>query len=91
MEIARPFCHGHNLRLDVFAEGVETVQQVALLKKLTANMARIYFSRPCPSRGPGIIAGDLKWQRASNQVAQQVPSKGNEGRAPLGSGENFDH
>jgi len=37
----------HNLGLDVVAEGVETEEQVALLKELRCKYAQgFYFSRP---------------------------------------------
>jgi diguanylate cyclase (GGDEF)-like protein len=48
MEIARTIMPmAKNLRLDVIAEGVETIEQVALLKKLQCKYAQgYYFSKP---------------------------------------------
>lgn len=48
MEIARTIMPmAKNLRLDVVAEGVETLEQVALLKKLQCKYAQgYYFSKP---------------------------------------------
>src|SRR5258708_28786386 len=48
LEIARTILPmANNLRLDVVAEGVETIQQVALLKKLHCKYCQgYYFSRP---------------------------------------------
>jgi diguanylate cyclase (GGDEF)-like protein/PAS domain S-box-containing protein len=48
MEIARTIMPmARNLRLDVVAEGVETLEQVALLKKLQCKYAQgYYFSKP---------------------------------------------
>jgi diguanylate cyclase (GGDEF)-like protein/PAS domain S-box-containing protein len=48
MEIARTIMPlAHNLRLDVIAEGVETAEQVALLKQLQCKYAQgYYFSKP---------------------------------------------
>jgi diguanylate cyclase (GGDEF)-like protein len=41
---------GRNLRLTVLAEGVETVEQLALLRKMGCDMAQGYhFSRPLPA------------------------------------------
>ena len=65
MEIARTILPmANNLRLDVVAEGVETVQQVALLKKLHCKYGQgYYFSRPLSVEGTAaLLAGDLKWQ-----------------------------
>jgi EAL domain-containing protein (putative c-di-GMP-specific phosphodiesterase class I) len=48
MEIAKTIMPmAKNLRLDVIAEGVETFEQVALLKKLNCKYAQgYYFSKP---------------------------------------------
>ena len=65
MEIARTILPmANNLRLDVVAEGVETVQQVALLKKLHCKYGQGYFfSRPLSAEGTtALLAGDLTWQ-----------------------------
>ena len=65
MEIARTILPmANNLRLDVVAEGVETVQQVAMLKKLHCKYGQgYYFSRPLSVEGiASLLAGDLKWQ-----------------------------
>jgi len=65
MEIARTILPmANNLRLDVVAEGVETVQQVTLLKKLQCKYAQgYYFSRPLSADGiASLLAGDLTWQ-----------------------------
>ncbi len=65
MEIARTILPmANNLRLDVVAEGVETVQQVDLLKKLQCKYGQgYYFSRPLSAEGTAaLLAGDLTWQ-----------------------------
>jgi len=65
MEIARTILPmANNLRLDVVAEGVETIQQVTLLKKLQCKYAQgYYFSRPLSAEGTAaLLAGDLTWQ-----------------------------
>ena len=65
MEIARTILPmANNLRLDVVAEGVETIQQVALLKKLQCKYGQgYYFSQPLSAEGiAGLLAGDLTWQ-----------------------------
>ena len=65
MEIARSIVPmANNLRLDVVAEGVETIQQVALLKKLQCKYGQgYYFSRPLSAEGIAtLLAGDLTWQ-----------------------------
>jgi len=65
MEIAQTIMPmAKNLRLDVIAEGVETIEQVALLKKLQCKYAQGYYfpnrSRPrkwrCCWRGPCLVA-----------------------------------
>ena len=65
MEIARSIVPmANNLRLDVVAEGVETIQQVTLLKKLECKYGQgFYFSRPLAAEGIAtLLAGDLTWQ-----------------------------
>jgi diguanylate cyclase (GGDEF)-like protein/PAS domain S-box-containing protein len=65
MEIARTILPmANNLRLDVVAEGVETIQQVALLKKLQCKYGQgYYFSRPLSAEGTtALLAEDLAWQ-----------------------------
>jgi len=56
--------HGNNLRLDVVAEGVETIEQVAMLKKLHCKYGQgFYFSRPLSAeRTEALLAGGLTWQ-----------------------------
>jgi diguanylate cyclase (GGDEF)-like protein/PAS domain S-box-containing protein len=65
MEIARTILPmANNLRLDVVAEGVETVQQVAMLRKLQCKYGQgYYFSRPLSADATAaLLAGDLTWQ-----------------------------
>jgi diguanylate cyclase (GGDEF)-like protein/PAS domain S-box-containing protein len=65
LEIARTILPmAKNLRLDVVAEGVETLEQVALLKKLHCNYGQgFYFSRPLSAEGSSeLLAGGLKWE-----------------------------
>src|SRR5438094_622842 len=65
MEIARSILPmANNLRLDVVAEGVETIQQVTLLKRLECKYGQgYYFSRPLSAEGiAALLAGDLAWQ-----------------------------
>src|SRR6202045_1247017 len=65
MEIARTILPmAYNLQLDVVAEGVETIQQVALLKKLRCKYGQgFYFSQPLSAEGTAaLLAGDLAWQ-----------------------------
>src|SRR6266480_651603 len=54
----------NNLRLDVIAEGVETIEQVAMLKELQCKYAQgYYFSKPlAPEEAKALLAGDLTWQ-----------------------------
>src|SRR5258707_1879366 len=62
VEIARTILPmANNLRLDVVAEGVETIQQVALLKKLHCKYGQgYYFSRPLSAEGTAaLLAGDV--------------------------------
>ncbi len=65
MEIARTILPmANNLRLDVVAEGVETLQQVAMLKKLQCKYGQgYYFSKPLSAEGTAaLLAGELTWQ-----------------------------
>jgi diguanylate cyclase (GGDEF)-like protein/PAS domain S-box-containing protein len=65
MEIARTILPmANNLRLDVVAEGVETIEQVAMLRKLECKYGQgFYFSRPLSAEGTtALLAGDLAWQ-----------------------------
>jgi diguanylate cyclase (GGDEF)-like protein len=65
LEIARTILPmAMNLRLDVVAEGVETLEQVALLKKLHCRYGQgFYFSKPLTAEGTSeLLAGGLKWE-----------------------------
>jgi len=65
MEIARTIMPmAKNLRLDVVAEGVETVEQVALLKRLQCRYAQgYYFSRPLAPKDIGaLLTEDPTWE-----------------------------
>jgi diguanylate cyclase (GGDEF)-like protein/PAS domain S-box-containing protein len=65
MEIAQTILPmANNLRLDVVAEGVETIQQVTMLKKLHCKYGQgFYFSRPLSAEGTeALLAGGLTWQ-----------------------------
>src|SRR2546421_1519160 len=65
MEVARTLLPmANNLRLDVVAEGVETIQQVDLLKKLQCKYGQgYYFSKPLTAEGTSaLLAGDPAWQ-----------------------------
>jgi diguanylate cyclase (GGDEF)-like protein/PAS domain S-box-containing protein len=71
MEIARTILPmANNLRLDVVAEGVETVQQVALLQKLQCKYGQgYYFSRPLSAEGTtALLARGLTWQACEQTV-----------------------
>src|SRR5438477_1496271 len=71
MEIARTILPmANNLRLDVVAEGVETLQQVAMLKKLQCKYGQgYYFSRPLSAEGTAaLLAGELAWQACEQPV-----------------------
>ena len=71
MEIARTILPmANNLRLDVVAEGVETVQQIALLQKLQCKYGQgYYFSRPLSAEGTAaLLAGELTWQACEQFV-----------------------
>jgi diguanylate cyclase (GGDEF)-like protein/PAS domain S-box-containing protein len=70
MEIARTILPmANNLKLDVVAEGVETVQQVLLLRKLQCKYGQgYYFSRPLSAEGTkALLAGDLTWQACESK------------------------
>lgn len=66
MEIARTILPmADTLQLDVIAEGVETLEQVALLKKLNCKYGQGYFfSRPLSADGAAafLLARDREWQ-----------------------------
>jgi len=65
MEIARTIMPlASNLRLDVVAEGVETIEQVALLRKLRCKFAQgFYFSRPLAAKEAGaLLVGEPAWK-----------------------------
>jgi diguanylate cyclase (GGDEF)-like protein/PAS domain S-box-containing protein len=65
MEIARTIMPmAKNLRLDVVAEGVETVEQVALLRRLQCRYAQgYYFSRPlAPKEIGALLSEDPTWE-----------------------------
>ncbi len=65
MEIARTIMPmAKNLRLDVVAEGVETMEQVALLKRLQCRYAQgYYFSRPLAPKDIGeLLTEDPTWE-----------------------------
>jgi diguanylate cyclase (GGDEF)-like protein/PAS domain S-box-containing protein len=65
MEIARTILPmAKNLRLDVVAEGVETLEQFELLKKFNCAFGQgYYFSRPLSADGIStLLKGDLAWQ-----------------------------
>src|SRR5438034_2348340 len=71
MEIARTILPmANSLRLDVVAEGVETIQQVALLQKLQCKYGQgYYFSRPLSAEGTAaFLAGELAWQACEQPV-----------------------
>lgn len=65
MEIARTIMPmASNLRLDVIAEGVETIEQVAMLRKLHCKYAQgFYFSQPLePTQAAALVAEEQAWQ-----------------------------
>jgi EAL domain-containing protein (putative c-di-GMP-specific phosphodiesterase class I) len=65
MEIARTILPmAVNLQLDVVAEGVETIEQVALLRKLHCKYGQgYYFSRPLSAeRTTALLEGEPTWQ-----------------------------
>src|SRR5438034_10025701 len=71
MEIARTILPmANSLRLDVVAEGVETIQQVALLQKLQCKYGQgYYFSRQLSAEGTAaLLAGELAWQACEQPV-----------------------
>jgi diguanylate cyclase (GGDEF)-like protein/PAS domain S-box-containing protein len=64
-EIARTILPmASNLHLEVVAEGVETGEQVALLKRLDCNYGQgFYFSKPVPAAEAGLLlAKRASWQ-----------------------------
>jgi EAL domain-containing protein (putative c-di-GMP-specific phosphodiesterase class I) len=65
MEIARTILPmAMNLRLDVVAEGVETIEQVALFRKLHCKYGQgYYFSRPLSAEGTtALLEEEPTWQ-----------------------------
>jgi diguanylate cyclase (GGDEF)-like protein/PAS domain S-box-containing protein len=64
MEIARTIMPmAKNLRLDVVAEGVETMEQVALLKRLQCKYAQgYYFSKPLAPEEVAPLLSDPAWE-----------------------------
>jgi diguanylate cyclase (GGDEF)-like protein/PAS domain S-box-containing protein len=64
IEIARTIMPmAKNLRLDVVAEGVETIEQVALLKKLQCKYAQgYYFSKPLAPEEVAPLLEDPSWE-----------------------------
>ena len=65
MEIARTILPmANNLKLDVVAEGVETIEQVTFLRKLNCKYAQgFYFSSPISAdAATTLLRGDLAWQ-----------------------------
>jgi len=65
MEIARTILPmAKNLRLDVVAEGVETIEQFEQLKKFNCAFGQgFYFSRPLSAEGIStLLKGELAWQ-----------------------------
>jgi diguanylate cyclase (GGDEF)-like protein/PAS domain S-box-containing protein len=62
MEIARTIMPmAKNLRLDVIAEGVETLEQVALLKKLQCKYAQgYYFSKPLSADAVALLLSEAQ-------------------------------
>jgi diguanylate cyclase (GGDEF)-like protein/PAS domain S-box-containing protein len=65
MEIARTIMPmAKNLRLDVVAEGVETLEQVGLLKRLQCKYAQgYYFSKPlAPEEVPPLLSEEPAWE-----------------------------
>jgi EAL domain-containing protein (putative c-di-GMP-specific phosphodiesterase class I) len=58
----------HNLGLRVVAEGIETQEQIAMLKELGCELAQGYFfSRPDPA---GVIEELLENQRVAQPVTE---------------------
>jgi diguanylate cyclase (GGDEF)-like protein/PAS domain S-box-containing protein len=65
MEIARTILPmAKNLRMDVVAEGVETIQQVEMLKKFHCAFGQgYYFSKPLSAEGTAeLLKNNLAWQ-----------------------------
>lgn len=65
LEIARTILPmANNLRLDVVAEGVETLEQVSLLRKLHCKYGQgFYFSRPLSAEGTtALLTAEPSWQ-----------------------------
>jgi len=71
MEIARTIMPmAKNLRLDVVAEGVETLEQVSLLKRLQCKYAQgYYFSKPvAPEQVPQLLTGEPTWEMQESKA-----------------------
>jgi len=65
MEIARTIMPmAKTLRLDVVAEGVETIEQVGLLRRLQCKYAQgYYFSKPlAPEEVPPVLSYETSWE-----------------------------
>ena len=65
MEIARTIMPmAKTLRLDVVAEGVETIEQVGLLRRLQCKYAQGYFfSKPlAPEEVPPVLSYETSWE-----------------------------
>ncbi|HET6340201.1 MAG TPA: EAL domain-containing response regulator [Polyangiales bacterium] len=61
---------GRRMQMQVVAEGVETPEQLALLRRLGCDMAQGYlFSRPLPM--PKLLSWAADWQRGSTDLARQ--------------------
>jgi EAL domain-containing protein (putative c-di-GMP-specific phosphodiesterase class I) len=69
MEIARTILPmAKNLQLDVIAEGVETVEQLAALKKLQCQYGQgYYFSRPVSAKdAEALLREEPVWEEAAS-------------------------
>jgi diguanylate cyclase (GGDEF)-like protein/PAS domain S-box-containing protein len=72
MEIARTILPlAMNLHLDVIAEGVETAEQLALLKKLQCKYGQgYYFSKPVSAEGAAaLLEGNRTWETVESAKA----------------------
>jgi EAL domain-containing protein (putative c-di-GMP-specific phosphodiesterase class I) len=60
-----------NLHLEVVAEGVETIEQLALLTRLKCKYGQgFYFSKPLPAPDAGLLlAKKTNWQPKSLSAA----------------------
>ena len=61
---------GHQLGMDVIAEGIETAEQLAGLRRLNCNYGQGYFfSKPLPKEATeALIAEDKNWLEASGDI-----------------------